>query len=180
LFGCGSLKVFSSIIAYSPLAESLRNRLLLKNGEKESMGKSIKGTVMVLIVLSFSLLATLPMLVNASNGAVYDSAKNELFVIDRHSSTISVVSVSDGSVLTNISMGFSLYNIAYATGRGEIIVTNSYSKSIVLVSDETNNITKTIVTGPNPVASAYNPANGLLYISNYGYNTVNVIDKKTP
>ena len=116
-------------------------------------------------------------------GVAYDSGKGEIFVINWDSSSVSVISDSTNTVITNVTVSGPT-GIAYDSGKGEIFVTNggswsAYGNTVSVISDSTNTIVATINVGNDPTGLAYDSGKGEIFVSNSGTNTLSVISDST-
>src|SRR5437899_858042 len=84
-----------------------------------------------------AIVATIP--VGSSPWAVtYDSGKGEVFVADRFSANIKVISDAMDEVVATIPDGFQPWDAVYDSGKGEVFVTNTDDVSVI--SDATNTV----------------------------------------
>jgi YVTN family beta-propeller protein len=93
-------------------------------------------------------------------GVTYDSATNEIYVVNSYpdssgSGTVSVISDSNNSVLVSIPVGELPHYAAYDSRRGLIFVTNLQDGFVSVISDTTHNVIAQ-VTLPKPGASGGN------------------------
>jgi len=93
-------------------------------------------------------------------GVTYDSATNEIYVVNSYpdssgSGTVSVISDYNNSVLVSIPVGELPHYAAYDSRRGLIFVTNLQDGFVSVISDTTHNVISQ-VTLPKPGASGGN------------------------
>ena len=68
-------------------------------------------------------------------GAVYDSSKNEVFVSNWGSNTVSVISDSNNAVTATVPVEKNPWGLAYDPAKGEIFVANSGGNTVSVISD---------------------------------------------
>jgi YVTN family beta-propeller protein len=112
-------------------------------------------------------------------GVAYDSAKDELFVVNSGAGTVSVLSASSKAVLATVTVGQRPYRDIYDSGKGEIFVANYGDSTVSVISDQTNNVVATVPVGASPSSFAYDPSKGEIFVANSGGNTVSVISDNT-
>jgi DNA-binding beta-propeller fold protein YncE len=120
---------------------------------------------------------------NAPHGIAYDSGRNEIFVANLDSGTVSVVSDTDDSVVATIDVpgyvppignewGGPIY-LAYDSGRSEIFVgcLGQYLNgpaNVCVISDASNSIVATVPVGGSVNGLAYDSGKGEVFVSNGG------------
>ena len=115
-------------------------------------------------------------------GVAYDSAKNEIFVVDSAGGTVSVLSDSNYASLAKITVGTAPYRDIYDSNKGEIFVANYGSNSVSVISDSTNKVVATVTVGTSPSSFAYDSVKGEIFVANSGGgtgSTVSVISDST-
>jgi YVTN family beta-propeller protein len=115
-------------------------------------------------------------------GVAYDSAKNEIFVVDSAGGTVSVLSDSNYASLAKIAVGTAPYRDIYDSNKGEIFVANYGSNSVSVISDSTNKVVATVTVGTSPSSFAYDSGKGEIFVANSGGgtgSTVSVISDST-
>lgn len=115
-------------------------------------------------------------------GVAYDSAKNELFVVDSSAGSVSVLSGSNYASLTKITVGQSPYRDIYDSSKGEIFVANYGANSVSVISDSTNKVVATVTVGTEPSSFTYDAGKGEIFVANSGGGsgtTVSVISDST-
>ena len=65
----------------------------------------------------------------------YDSGKDEIFVTNHGSNSVSVISDSNNTVVANVTVGTTPYSAVYDSGKGEIFVTNAGDNTVSVISD---------------------------------------------
>ena len=109
-------------------------------------------------------------------GLAYDSAKGEIFVADGDSSSVSVISDSNNSVVATIKLATSPCAIVYDSGKGEIFAANYENAGFVYeISDTNNSVVATVPVGSSPTAIAYDSGKGEIFTANFGNSTVSVL-----
>jgi len=68
-------------------------------------------------------------------GVAYDSGKDEIFVSNAESNTVSVISDSNNAVVATVSVGAYPYGVAYDSGKNEIFVANYDDSTVSVISD---------------------------------------------
>src|SRR5256712_779603 len=76
----------------------------------------------------------------AANGfeptaVAYDSGKGEVFVTDKGSNAVSVISDTTNAVVASIPVGSSPFGVAYDSAKGEVFVANQGSGTVTVISD---------------------------------------------
>src|SRR5881409_777195 len=109
----------------------------------------------------------------ATNGVepasiAYDSGKGEVFVTDKGSKAVSVISDATNAVVAGIPVGLSPFGIAYDSGKGEVFVANQGSGTVSVISDMTNTVVASIPVGSIPYGVAYDSAKGEVFVTNQG------------
>jgi len=120
--------------------------------------------------------------VDAANGVspyavAYDSKKNEVFVANSESSSVTVISQATSTVLAVIFVGGTPEGIAFDSGKGEIFVGGASTVSVI--SDATNTVVAAIPVGMAPDGIAYDSGKGEVFVANWGSASVSVISDAT-
>jgi YVTN family beta-propeller protein len=77
-------------------------------------------------------------------GLAYDSAKDEIFVANQGSDTVSVVSDSNNKVIATVKVGGQPESAAYDSAKGEVFVANAaVPGNVSVISDANNTVVKT-------------------------------------
>lgn len=153
--------------------DSGKNEIFVANGD---------NTVSVISDLSNSVVATisLPSSSLSPIDLVYDSGKGEIFVVNNPgelgmftSSTVTVISDTNNSVITTISLGFNrVVGIAYNSAKGEIMVASQNPGGPVsIISDTSNGIISTVLVGGHPQGIVYDFGVGETFVSTEGDTT---------
>jgi YVTN family beta-propeller protein len=122
--------------------------------------------------------ATIPVGIRPG-GITYDPSNDRIYVANIWSSTVSVISGSTNSVISNILVGrYPLWPV-YVPSNNQIYVTNAGSNDTYVINATTNRVVKSIAVGTEPFGIAYNPSNNTVYVTNLANNTVSVIDAAT-
>ena len=98
----------------------------------------------------------------------YDSARDEVFVDNFESASVSVISATNNEVVANITGFSSPFGIAYDSARGEVFVTNNGAGTVSVISDSNNVVVATVTLEVTPLGVAYDPARGELFVVNDG------------
>jgi YVTN family beta-propeller protein len=98
------------------------------------VANSVSDSVSVISDSNNSVVATITV-GTTPGGTVYDSAKDEIFVLNRGSATVSVISDSNNSVVASVAVGTNPYNAAYDPARGEVFVANEGDGTVSVISD---------------------------------------------
>ena len=147
---------------------------------------------LILIALSFSnVVRAIEVTGNISvqqdpYGMAYDTAMNEIFVVNTNAGTISVISDSNNTVVATIPLGNPVpigvaYWIAYDSGKSELFVSLSYAVNgkVIIISDKSNTVVGEMTVGGEPEGLAYDSAKGEIFVANALSNAVSVISDKT-
>ena len=122
-----------------------------------------------------------------------NSAGTKLYVTNYGSSNVSVVDVSgqSPSLITNVAVGANPRGIAFVTVNGQprVYVTRYGSSSVAVIDATTNNqldvkpstpnTVDSITVGANPQSITISPDGTRAYVTNYGSNSVSVINTAT-
>jgi YVTN family beta-propeller protein len=112
---------------------------------------------------------------NEPEGLAYDPAKGEIFVANGFSSSVSVISDSNNSVVATINLATSPGPIVYDSGKGEIFVGGGANSNLVSVISDSNDSVVSEVTVGSPSGLTYDSAKGEMFISDWSAGTVSVI-----
>lgn len=109
-------------------------------------------------------------------GIVYDPMNGDLYVANTQDGTVSVISGSSGRVVSTVaafrptgSDRIELGNYLTVDSKGNVYVTDFGGGGVAVISPASNLVTGVIKTGDEPTGVAFNPTNGYLYVSQYGY-----------
>ena len=108
-------------------------------------------------------------------GVAYDPAKGEIFVTNRNSRTVSIISDSTYTVVATIPVRTNPEGMAYDPVRREIFVANQGSGTVSVISDSTNTVVATVPVGSEPWGIAYDSGKGEIFVANGGSGTVSVL-----
>jgi len=113
-------------------------------------------------------------------GITYDSVKGEMFVANYGNNTVSVIAVSNKTVVATIPIpqSFSPFGIVYDSGVGKIYVSCSDSfgnGKVYVIDDDLNQLIANVTVGRYPFWAAYDSGKGEIFVSNTGGGTVSVI-----
>jgi YVTN family beta-propeller protein len=119
-------------------------------------------------------------------GMAYDTAMNEIFVVNTNAGTVSVISDSNNTVVATIPLGNPVpigvaYWIVYDSGKGELFVSLSFAGNgkVIIISDKSNTVVGETTVGGEPEGVAYDSAKGEIFVANALSNVVSVISDKT-
>ena len=107
------------------------------------------------------------------------SGTKYVYVANQGDGTVSVIRLSDSTVVDTITVGSEPYGIASATVSSVVYlyVANIGSKSVSVIDTSTNTVTATVTVGLNPYYATTVGTN--VYVTNGLSNTVSVIDANT-
>ncbi|QVK21769.1 YncE family protein [Mycoplasmatota bacterium] len=98
-----------------------------------------------------------------------------VYVTNSSDDTVSVIQISDNSVVDTIAVG-NVPNGIVITPNGEIVyVTNIIDDNISVIQTSDNTVVDTITVGNSPHNVAITPDGKYIYVTNLGGNTVSVI-----
>jgi YVTN family beta-propeller protein len=112
---------------------------------------------------------------SASNSLVYDSGMNEVFATNISGDNVTVVSATDGSVISTVAVGSFPTDAAYDSRTGQIFVSNDFSANVSVISDINNSVVDSVTVQGAPLALAYDNGTGDIYVSDSASNNVSVI-----
>ncbi|MGA8535808.1 MAG: hypothetical protein WB789_00245 [Thermoplasmata archaeon] len=109
-----------------------------------------------------------------------DPANDTLYVTEGFAAlspvnNVTLVNVSTGAAILNISVGLYPYGIAYDPADQSVFVVNSASENVSRVSTISNNVTATISVGTHPHAIFYDPSAGEIWVSDTDSNNLTAI-----
>ncbi|MGB6464091.1 MAG: YncE family protein, partial [Nitrosotalea sp.] len=94
----------------------------------------------------------------------YDSGKDEIFVANFASNSVSVISDATNTVVATLSVGSNPEGVAYDSGKDEIFVANTGSNSVSVISDATNTVVATLSVGSAPLSVAYDSGKDEIFV----------------
>ncbi len=97
----------------------------------------------------------------------------EIFVTNYNSSSISVISDNNNTVVANITSLNQPFGCVYDSGKGEIFVVNYASISVI--SDSNNTIVANIPSEIQSQSIAYDSGKGEIFVPNSEHGTLSVI-----
>ena len=118
-------------------------------------------------------LTTIP--VGSSPAAVLDTPDlSQVVVANSGSSNLSVISVTNNEVVASITTGDGPSGLVLDTGivPHEVVSLNSGSNNVSVISDTTHQTLLSVPIGDNPQAGAYDAADRLLFVANWGSDNV--------
>jgi YVTN family beta-propeller protein len=110
----------------------------------------------------------------------YNSANNNMYVINVISNTVSVIDSSTNTVIKTISVGQSPWSIAFNPSNNYLYVTNADSDTVSIIDGSSNTVVDTLAGFSAPRGIAFNPSNNYLYVTNAGSNSVSIISTTIP
>jgi YVTN family beta-propeller protein len=163
---------------------------------------SLESQNTVVIISGETVVATLPVGVAGSDPLtpVFDSQNADIYVPTDASGFVSVISGATNTVVANVTVGTGIVGAAFDPMNGDIYLTNCClgPGSVLIIAGETNalvgNITLDFPTCPlsprpltvfvpctndGPSLPVFDQANGDIYVSNGGGDTVSVISGAT-
>jgi YVTN family beta-propeller protein len=101
-------------------------------------------------------------------GVAYDQGKNEVFVSNELSSTVSIISDSNNQVIKTVNAGSGPEGLAYDSAKGEIYVADEVGGGFEAISDSSNTVVATNTFGSqtysgNPTDLAYDSAKAEIF-----------------
>jgi YVTN family beta-propeller protein len=109
----------------------------------------------------------------------YDPLTSELLVSNYQSRNISVISVSNDTVVRSLGAGDEPDGIAYDAGAAEIYVANSGSKNVSVINASSYATVTAVKVGSYPDTVTYDPAKGEIFVTDQGSSEVSVINDTT-
>jgi YVTN family beta-propeller protein len=118
--------------------------------------------------------ATTTVKTGSADAIAIDSKANKIYLLGYENNDITVLDGANGS-LTKLTVGMHPWGMIHNEANGVLYVTRAGSAELVTV-DERSHVSNTIATGAIPCAVGLNPVTNVVYVVNYGDNTVTVID----
>jgi len=118
---------------------------------------------------------TVPTGGSAPAGEAYDPARGELFVANYASDNVSVINVTNDTVVANVSVGSYPMAAVYDAGRGEVFVANYGSSNVSVINDATDTVVASVPVPLGPCSLAYDPAQGEVFVAGCNGEFVNII-----
>ncbi|MGP6294484.1 YncE family protein, partial [Caldiplasma sukawensis] len=185
-------QVFVAIVIFSFLAASVQASVgQFNNNISTSKGINVSSLVQVKNYTETGFVKYTLLLFNNTllNGNVYtkncdicpfdatfDSSTGNVYAINYHSNTVSVINDTTNKVISTISVGTNPEEAAFDSSTGNVYVTNFGSSSVSVINDTTNKVISTISVGTNPVGVAFDSFDSDIYVANLNSNTVSVIN----
>src|SRR2546426_2269223 len=139
------------------------------NGGPKGVTISFRGITAGGIVVATIPVGTYP------DGVAYDSGNGYVYVANRASRNVSVI--SGRIVVATVPVGNGPNGVAYDSGNGYVYVTNAGSTTVSVIFGTT--VVATIPVGAYPDGAAYDSVNGYIYVANDGSSNVSVISGTT-
>jgi YVTN family beta-propeller protein len=114
-----------------------------------------------------------------NNPAGVAVARNQAYVANQGSNTVSVVDTATGTVVKTITVGTAPTAVAATPDERFVYVTNSGSGNVMVIDTATNTVKATVKVGSSPQDVAINPAGTRAYVTNAGSGTMSVINTST-
>lgn len=108
------------------------------------------------------------------NAMAYDSASNELYVVDSSSGYITLINGQTNSIITSFYVAPYLSGIAYDSGNGYIYVGMPDSNQLAVISGTT--VINYVSVGDYPVSLTYDSGNGNIYVAEEFGNNVTAVN----
>lgn len=108
-------------------------------------------------------------------GAAYDPAAQEIFVADRFSESVKVVSTVSNSVVATVPLGFEPGPLAFDAATSQVWVTDPYGGTVAAISDVNNQVVASVTVQSLPSGIAADPVDGTVYVSDFASNNVSVV-----
>lgn len=112
-------------------------------------------------------------------GAALTPDGSLLYITNKGSNNVSVISTVLNTVIETIPVGTSPWGVAINPSGTKVYVANSGLGTVSVINTSLNNIITTILVGTNPHWLKFTPDGKRLYVSNWGDGTVSVIDTGT-
>jgi YVTN family beta-propeller protein len=156
----------------------------------EELYVSNEGGRTVSVVSALSVVATVPV-GDDPRPAAFDSQNGDVYVPNYGSDFMSVISGATNTVAANITVGKGVGGAVFDPANGDLYLTSNQQGAVLIVDGATNSLIANITldfaicNGPctrfqdNPWPPVFDPANGDVYVSNAGGDTVSVISGAT-
>ncbi len=144
------------------------------------------GVASVILDSTREVVATIPLGTNPyPNGLIYDAGKGEIYVTfeglsgRNPANFMSVMSDSTNSVIATVQLDNNIATLgACDPTTGEIYIPNPANSSVLVISDKTHSVVGSIQVGRNPIGVGYDPAKGVLFVSD-GVDSTDIVSVKT-
>jgi YVTN family beta-propeller protein len=104
-----------------------------------------------------------------------DSANGKAYVVNNAGNTVSVVNLTDGTLLSTITVGISPFCAEIDTASGKVYVTNFGENTVSVIDTATDTVIANVIVGANPYGLAIDTTNSEVYVAISGEDTVAVI-----
>jgi YVTN family beta-propeller protein len=184
LLGTGSTDPVGSPLGLAALAWGTRPRfqeLLSGNPSPDTPRLNLTSQTVELAALSQAAPA-IPELTNQADVTVQNNpagvviARNQAYVVNQGSNTVSVINTTTNAVTGTINVGTSPTAVTATPDVRYVYVANSGSGNVTVIDTATNTVRATIKVGSSPQDVAVNPAGTRAYLANFGSGTVSVIN----
>lgn len=98
------------------------------------------------------------------------------YIANTNSNNVSVIDLSNNTVLTTVGVGSGPYGIGVNPAGTFVYVPAYSSNSVSVIDTSTNTVTATVAVGANPYGVTVNPSGTRAYVANTGGSTVSVIN----
>jgi YVTN family beta-propeller protein len=120
----------------------------------------------------------------APQGIAFDPSNGNVYVVNNHAGTVSVIAGSTNTVTKTIKVGLNDTTVLYDPTSTELYVLNEFSKNVSVISGTTNKVVATVAVPGMPFNEVFDPANGNVYIFYSGggtatYTNITVINHST-
>jgi YVTN family beta-propeller protein len=121
------------------------------------------GTVYVMNDSTYTIFASIGGVGNSGGDLAYDSGKGEIFVANEGSNT-----VSNNTVVANVTVGSSPYGIAYDSAKSEVFVFNEGDNTVSVINDTSDTVIANVtgVTATPFSTIAYDSGTGMVFAGN--------------
>ncbi len=125
---------------------------------------------------------------SGSIGVAVSPDGSRVYVTNLNSNTVSVIDTATGQVTDTIPVGISPEGVAVSPDGSRVYVTNQCASSsssnctngtVSVIDTASGLVTASIPVGSEPIGVAVSPDGSHVYVTNFGSNTVSVIDMAT-
>jgi YVTN family beta-propeller protein len=105
----------------------------------------------------------------------FDNANDSLYVANKGSDTVTVISGSTQQVEFNVTVDSAPDALAYDPINEEVFVANSGSNNVSIINVSSNAVTGNFSVGSSPAGLDYGASPGAVFVANSGSNNVSVV-----
>ena len=106
---------------------------------------------------------------------VSDPSNDDIYVAEKGSNSISVISTSNDQPVATVQVGSSPDALTYDPSADDIVAVNEGSNSLSIISGSNNTVIAEIEVGISPDAIAYDSSNHDLFVADYGSNSISIV-----